>query len=51
MFVYYESINQLNKAYFIIVLICDGAYLSAWLVMQFFAPHMKMVRFDEVKKA
>ena len=51
MFVYYESIGQLNKAYFIMFLICGGAYLSAWLLMQFFAPHMKMVRFDEVEKA
>ena len=50
MFVYYESIGQLNKAYFIMFLICGGAYLSAWLLMQFFAPHMKMVRFDEPAK-
>ena len=50
MFVYYESIGQLNKAYFIMFLICGGAYLVAWLLMQFFAPHMKMVRFDEPVK-
>ncbi len=47
MFVYYESIGQLNQAYFIMFLICGSAYLLAWLLMQFFAPHMKMVRFDE----
>ncbi len=51
MFVYYESIGQLNKAYFIMFLICGGAYLTAWLLMQFFAPQMKMVRFDEPEKA
>ncbi|GAA3922953.1 MFS transporter [Hymenobacter algoricola] len=46
MFVYYESIGQLDKAYFIMFLICGGAYLTAWLLMQFFAPRMKMVNFD-----
>ena len=51
MFVYYESIGQLHKAYFIMFLICGGAYLTAWLLMQFFAPHMKMVRFDEPAQA
>ncbi|MCA8829687.1 MFS transporter [Hymenobacter pini] len=47
MFVYYESIGQLNKAYFIMFLICGGAYLLAWVLMQVFAPRMQMIRFDE----
>jgi ACS family hexuronate transporter-like MFS transporter len=51
MFVYYESIGQLDKAYFIMFLICGGAYLTAWLLMQFFAPRMKMVNFDADGKA
>jgi len=49
LFVYYESIGQLNKAYFIMFLICGSAYLLAWLLMQFFAPHMKMVHFEAVE--
>jgi ACS family hexuronate transporter-like MFS transporter len=51
MFVYYESIGQLDHAYFIMFLICGGAYLTAWLLMQFFAPRMKMVNFDADGKA
>ncbi len=47
MFVYYESIGQLNKAYFIMFLICGSAYLTAWLLMQFFAPRMVMVNLEE----
>ena len=51
LFVYYESIGQLDKAYFIMFLICGSAYLLAWVLMQFFAPHMKMVRFDGAEQA
>lgn len=43
MFVYYESINQLETAYFIMFLICGGAYLLAWLVMHLLAPRLKQV--------
>ena len=43
MFVYYESINQLETAYFIMFLICGGAYLLAWFVMHLLAPRMKQV--------
>jgi len=43
MFVYYESINQLDKAYFIMFLICGGAYLVAWLIMHFLVPRMKPI--------
>lgn len=43
MFVYYESINQLETGYFIMFLICGGAYLSAWLVMHLLVPRMKPV--------
>ncbi|OUJ71608.1 MFS transporter [Hymenobacter crusticola] len=47
MFVYYESINQLDKAYFIMFLICGGAYLVAWLIMHFLVPRMKPINLDE----
>jgi len=43
MFVYYESINQLETAYFIMFLICGGAYLLAWGIMHLLAPRMKQV--------
>lgn len=33
MFVYYEKINQLQTAYFIMFLICASAYITAWLIM------------------
>ena len=47
MFVYYESIGQLDKAYFIMFWICGGAYLLAWVLMQAFAPRMEKVHLDE----
>ncbi|MBF9236450.1 MFS transporter [Hymenobacter sp. BT683] len=46
MFVYYESINQLDKAYFIMFLICGGAYLLAWVLMHFLAANMKPIDLD-----
>jgi ACS family hexuronate transporter-like MFS transporter len=47
MFVYYESIGQLDKAYFIMFWICGGAYLLAWVLMHFLAPTMKQINIDE----
>ncbi|SNC66302.1 MFS transporter, ACS family, hexuronate transporter [Hymenobacter gelipurpurascens] len=47
MFVYYESIGQLDKAYFIMFWICGGAYLLAWVLMHFLAPTMKQINLDE----
>ncbi|MEO8403565.1 MAG: MFS transporter, partial [Chitinophagaceae bacterium] len=43
MFVHYESIGQIEKGYFIMFLICGGAYLLGWLVMHFLVPKMKRV--------
>ncbi|WP_114778832.1 MFS transporter [Botryobacter ruber] len=43
MFVYYERINQLETAYFIMFLICGGAYLAAWLIMHLLVPKYKPV--------
>jgi ACS family hexuronate transporter-like MFS transporter len=43
MFVHYESINQLETAYFIMFLICGSAYLLAWMIMHFLIPRMKPV--------
>lgn len=46
MFVYYESIGQLQTAYFIMFWICGGAYLLAWVLMHFLAPNMKQIDLD-----
>jgi ACS family hexuronate transporter-like MFS transporter len=43
MFVYYRSINQIETAYFIMFLICGGAYLLAWLIMHLLVPKMKKI--------
>lgn len=43
MFVHYESIGQIQKGYFIMFLICGGAYLVAWLIMHVLVPRMKRV--------
>src|SRR5690349_16326230 len=44
MFVYYESIGQIQTGYFIMFLICGGAYLLAWLIMHILVPRMQAVR-------
>ena len=44
MFVYYESIGQIQTGYFIMFLICGGAYLLAWLIMHLLVPRMQAVR-------
>jgi ACS family hexuronate transporter-like MFS transporter len=46
MFVYYESIGQLQTAYFIMFWICGGAYLLAWGLMHLLAPTMKQIDLD-----
>ena len=43
MFGYYESIGQLDKAYFIMFLICGSAYLLAWFIMHILVPKMKPI--------
>ncbi|MFC6996380.1 MFS transporter [Rufibacter roseus] len=44
MFVYYESINQLETAYFIMFLICGASYLLAWFIMHLMVPRMKPIQ-------
>ncbi len=43
MFVYYESIGQIEIAYYIMFFICGGAYLLAWAIMQLLVPKMKPI--------
>ena len=47
MFVYYESIGQLDKAYFIMFLICGAIYLLAWVITFTLVPRMEPIRLDE----
>jgi ACS family hexuronate transporter-like MFS transporter len=47
MFVHYEAIGQLDKAYFIMFLICGGAYLLAWAIMFALVPRMEPIQLDE----
>jgi MFS transporter, ACS family, hexuronate transporter len=41
MFVYYRSINQIEKAYYIMFLICGTAYLLAWCILHILVPKMQ----------
>jgi MFS transporter, ACS family, hexuronate transporter len=43
MFIYYEKIGQIETAYFIMFLICGGAYLFAWLIMHLLVPKMNKI--------
>jgi ACS family hexuronate transporter-like MFS transporter len=43
MFVHYESIGQIKTGYFIMFLICGGAYIIGWLIMHYLVPTMKRV--------
>jgi ACS family hexuronate transporter-like MFS transporter len=47
MFVYYEGIGQLDKAYYIMFFICGAAYLLAWVLMFTLVPRMEPIKFDE----
>lgn len=44
LFVYYRSIGEIEKAYFIMFLICGGSYFLAWVVLHFLAPRMTKVK-------
>jgi ACS family hexuronate transporter-like MFS transporter len=43
MFVYYESIGQIQTGYYIMFFICGAAYLLAWLIMHLLVPRMKPI--------
>ena len=43
LFVYYESIGQIEIGYYIMFVICGLAYLSAWIIM-----HLLVPRFNKV---
>ncbi|RZK42170.1 MAG: MFS transporter [Hymenobacter sp.] len=47
MFVHYESIGQIDKAYYIMFFICGGIYLLAWVIMFMLVPRMEPIRLDD----
>ncbi len=47
MFVYYEQLGQINKAYYIMFFICGGIYLLAWAVMFTLVPRMEPIKLDD----
>jgi ACS family hexuronate transporter-like MFS transporter len=44
LFVHYREIGQIEKAYFIMFLICGAAYLLAWFVLHLLAPKMSKLK-------
>lgn len=44
LFVYYESIHQIQTGYYIMFFICGGAYLLAWGIMHFLVPRMQAIK-------
>jgi ACS family hexuronate transporter-like MFS transporter len=46
MFVYYRSIHQIETAYYIMFVVCGGAYILAWLIMHLLVPRMDSVHLD-----
>ena len=47
MFVYYEKLNQLPKAYFIMFAICALSYIIAWLIMFTLVRSDKQININE----
>lgn len=43
LFVYYESIGQIETGYYIMFIICGGAYLLGWSIMHFLVPKFKKI--------
>ena len=46
MFVYFESIGQIQTGYYIMFFICGSAYLLAWLIMHLLVPKLKPIDID-----
>ncbi len=43
LFVHYRAINQIEIAYYIMFLVCGLSYLTAWLIMHFLVPKVKVI--------
>lgn len=47
MFVYFESIGQIQTGYYIMFFICGAAYLLGWLIMHILVPRMQKINIDQ----
>ena len=47
LFVHFESIGQIEKAYYIMFFICGAAYLLAWVLMFTLVPRMEPITLDD----
>jgi ACS family hexuronate transporter-like MFS transporter len=47
MFVYFESIGQIQTGYYIMFFICGAVYLLGWLIMHILVPRMQKINIDE----
>jgi len=47
MFIHYEKAGNIQAGYFIMFLICGGAYLLAWAVMNLLVPRMEPVQLED----
>jgi len=43
LFVHYRTIGKIEKAYYIMFIVCGFAYLAAWLIIHILAPKMKRI--------
>jgi ACS family hexuronate transporter-like MFS transporter len=43
MFVYYESIGQIQTGYYIMFFICGAAYITGWLIMHYLVPKFQKI--------
>lgn len=43
LFVHYRAINQIEIAYYIMFLVCGLSYLTAWVIMHFLVPKVKVI--------
>ena len=46
LFVHYRAIGKIETAYYIMFIVCGGAYLCAWLFMHLLAPKMKRIELN-----
>ncbi|NML65210.1 hypothetical protein HHL22_08345 [Hymenobacter sp. RP-2-7] len=51
LFVHYEALGQLGHACFILLLICGGAYLLAWVLMFTPVPRIGPIQLAQVRNS
>jgi ACS family hexuronate transporter-like MFS transporter len=46
LFVHYRAIGKIETAYYIMFIVCGGAYICAWLIMHLLVPKMKRIELN-----